>query len=655
MTPIWEEKGSLLFETAGEWRRVDAAFGTSRPAPAPQPTSDPELQTWVRGGYIAEIPVPEVLSPDGQWRASICDSNIVLRSSGNDQSRILTSDGTPDLSWDIEAVRYRTLPGLEVSTILTSPWHPDSQTLFACRRDISGVFRIPRIHWLTEFEEVDFTPFEKAGARIDRYQPYLVDIGSGLATRIDVGDVEERYVQLLGWRPDGAEVLIVSYSRDMTEATIIAADGQTGAARELMRESSRTFIRLQHETLMSGAHGLSFLPDSQGFLWLSTRDGWNHIYRYDNDGQLVGQLTSGDWLVYDIEAVAEDFVYFTAAIDHARPYDVHVCRVPITGGEVERLSEATGVHRPIFAPNLGTFLDTHSAVDRPVSAEIVSADGSTRTTLATMDISRLEAAGYREPEEFTVKAADGVTDLWGVMYKPADFDPARKYPVVEHIYGGPQIIATARHFSVFDRPARNLAWALAQLGFIVVSLDARGTPGRSKAFQDVVYGSWGLHEMADHAAAVRQLCEVNSWMDAERVGIIGHSWGGYFSTAALIQAPDLYKAAVSSSPGYIPRESILYEPYLGLPSTNAKAYDRADLTAQAAQLQGALLLVAGTAEYGPIGDAMKMSRALIDAGIQHEFAVLPGEHHSYAGEAETYFISKAAAFLKQHLMSGSEA
>jgi dipeptidyl aminopeptidase/acylaminoacyl peptidase len=405
---------------------------------------------------------------------------------------------------------------------------------------------------------------------------------------------------------------------------------------------------------MSGAHGFSVLPDSNGFLWISSRDGWNHLYRYDADGNLVGQLTSGDWPVHDVQAIDQEFVYFTGSPDQKRPYDVHVCRVSLGGGAVEQLTESRGIHRPQFAPRVRAFLDTNSTVDWPVSTDLRRSDGSLIATLATMDIGDLQEEGYVPPEEFVAKAADGETDLWGVIYKPADFDPEHSYPVIEHIYGGPQIVAVARQFAIFDQPARNLAWALAQLGFIVVSLDARGTPGRSKAFEDVVYGRWGEHEIGDHAAAIRQLCDANPWMDADRVGIIGHSWGGYFSSAALIQAPDLYKAAVSSSPGYIPWESVLYEPYLGLPADNSEPYDRADLTRRAAELQGSLLLVAGTSEYGPISDAMKMSRALIDAGIQYEFAVLPGEYHSYAGKAERYFTTKAARFLLRNFMPDAD-
>ena len=647
IVPAWSDDSASLFFGDGEGRkRVDRATGERTADRAPPPSAAPEM--WMRGGYIGPMPTFEAPCPDGRWLASIRDGEIFVRSADDTESRSLTHGATDDLSWDIEAPRWRVSPGLLTDTISLSPWRPDGAALFACRRDISGVFRIPTIYWLGKLERVEFTPFEKAGARIDRYYPHIVPL-DGDPVPIAIDEIEDRYIQLLGWRPDGSEVLLIAYDRDMRRVQIIAADGATGAARTLLTETSDTFLRIQHDTLLSGAHGFTLLPDG-GFLWLSAADGWNHIYRYAADGGLVGKLTDGAWPVHDIvQAGVDGHVYFTAGHDAARPYDVHVCRVPLDGGAAERLTDLPGIHRPQFAPDGCVFVDVHSGVDRPWASDLRASDGRLIARLDAMDITSLEAVGYVAPEEFTVLAADGKSELWGVLYKPADFDPAKRYPLVEHIYGGPQIVATARHFSVFDRPARNLPWALAQRGYIVVALDARGTPGRGKAFQDVVYGAWGVNELADHAAAIRQLAERHAWIDADRVGIMGHSWGGYFSTLALMQAPDLYKVAVSSSPGYRPWESILYEPYLGLPATRAAAYDRADLTQRAGELRGDLLLVAGTSEYGPVSDAMKMSRALMEAGVQHEFAVLPGEGHAYLGAAEDYFIAKAAGFLDRRL------
>ena len=661
LTANWSLDGRFLIapsdpgEAGSGSVSVDITTGAAAPLAGPHPPSSlrpPGLQPelWQRGTMVGEYPVPEVLSPDGQWFASVRDHNIVLRSTRDGRLQHVTSDGSSDRPWDIEALQGRILPGLEAEARLTTPWKPDSLALFGCRRDLAGVFRLPRIYWLNAFEEADYTPFPKAGSRIDRTQPCIIDVRSGVCRDIDVGELEDRYVQLLGWRPDGSEVLLIIYTRDYKQIDIVAADGISGKSRHILKESCSTFIKIQHDTLLAGAHGFTITPDNTGFLWLSTRDGYNHIYRYDFDGTLVGQLTEGNWPVHDIRHIGRDgFAYFTAATDLNRPYDVHVCRVPLAGGDVQTLTDVPGIHSPTFSPDGDAFLDVHSRFDRPFQSDLRRPDGTLLRTVARMDIAPLEAIGYVPPEEFVVKAADGVTDLWGVMYKPADFDPNSSYPVIEHIYGGPQIVATARQFSVSDRAARNIPWAIAQLGYIVVCLDARGTPGRSKMFQDTVYGAWGVNEIPDHAGAVRQLLARHSWMDGDRVGIMGHSWGAYYSTLALIQAPNLFKAAVSSSPGYDPWDSILYEPYLDLPSRNRPAYDHAALPNHASKLKGALLIASGTSEFSVIGSAMKMSRALIEENLQHELVILPGEYHAYVGAGEEYFIKKAIDWFEKHL------
>jgi dipeptidyl-peptidase 4 len=602
------------------------------------------------GGYLVDKwEVPEQLSPSGEWFASVQADNILLRSTRDGREQRLTACGTPDRFWDIEVLVPGLLQGrrhLQVSRMV-NPWSPDSLTLLAYRRDITGVFRIPRIHWLKPFEDVDYAPFQKAGAKIDRIEPVFIDVRSGQQTSAVLDSVEDRYIQLLGWHPEGTEALIIIYTRDMRRVDIVAANRETGAVRTLMTESAPTAVKIQLDEVFCYEHGFRLLAD--GFLWLSTRDGWNHIYRYDENGRLIGQLTSGEWPVYEIAHIGADgFVYFTAARDTARPYDLHVCRVPLSGGRVEQLTHEKGIHTPSFAPGGQAFLDTHSTVDRPLRTDLVKADGTPMRLLSEMDISRLKAVGYTPAEEFTVKAADGTTDLCGVMYKPFDFDPSRSYPVIEDIYAGPQTIWAQRFFAVTPQKEFNLPWALAQLGYIIVCLDARGTPGRSKAFQDAVHGSFAA-VIPDHAGAIRQLCERHSWMDANRVGIIGHSWGGYFSTCALIQAPEIYHAAVSHEPAYDPWHFIISEPYLDLPQKNRAAYEQADLTKQAGKIKGRLMILTGTSFNATAPAAMRMTRALIESGIDHEFVLIPEATHGFVGAEEDYFFMKLTGWFDRHV------
>ena len=646
----------IEFGYAGARWRVDPATSeVERLGVMNQSTVDAHrMKPWLRsghGGYMVDqAEVPEVLSPSGDWFASVHSDNIVLRSTRDGREQQLTTCGKPDRFWDIEAQRLKFLAGRYRYVFhAVNPWSPDSLTLLAYRRDITDVFRIPRIYWLKPFEEVDYVPYQKAGARLDRIEPVLIDVRSGRQVSVALHELEDRYIQWLAWHPDGSEAFLIVYTRDVKSVQIIAVSRQTGAVRTLMTENAPTAVKIQLEEVFSGAHGFHLLPGGDGFLWLSTRDGWRHLYRYDRTGQLLAQLTCGDWPVYEVSHIGTDgFLYFTAAIDTARPYDLHICRVPLNGGEVERLTREQGIHDPYFAPDGQAFLDTHSSVDRPTRTDLVKADGTHLRVLSEMDISRLKAFGYTAAEEFTVKAADGVTDLWGVMYKPFDFDPSHSYPVIEFIYAGPQLTETQRYFGINSRRYLNFVWALAHLGYITFCLDARGTPDRSKAFQDVIHGNWAAG-IADHTNAMHQLCARHSWMDSRRVGIYGHSWGGYASTCALMQAPDTYHAAVSSEPGYDPWQYILSEPYLDLPQKNRASYDEADLISQAAKIKRPLMIITGTRYNMVTSSAMKMTRALIEAGIDHEFVIVPDATHHFVGVEEDYLLQKHTGFFNRHV------
>ena len=615
--------------------------------------SEAARRMWKHRDYLSStMDVSEERSPSGEWYASIRDDDIALRSalSGEGWGRQVTFNGTPDCPWDIEAQRIKVSSGRRISFRGITPWSPDSLTLLAYRRDMAGVPRLPRINWLKPFIDAEYFVWQMAGAKLDRIEPVFVDVRSGVQIPVLLPDIEERYIQLLGWHPLGLEALIIVYTRDFKRVDIFAAHRETGAVRALLTESVATFVKNPSDSILCGEHGFRMSPDGTGFLWLSTRDGWSHLYRYDMNGRLLGQLTSGDYPVHEIRHMGGDgFIYLTASTDLARPYDVHVCRVPLAGGKVEQLTREIGIHEPTFESCGLAFLDTHSAVDRPTRTDLVRADGTPMRVLSRMDISRLKAIGYTPAEEFTVKAADGMTELWGVIYKPFNFNPSHSYPVIQYIYGGPQTVETPRFFAV-DRTmmrSMNMLWALAHLGYIVVCLDARGTPGRSKAFQDVIYCNWTAG-LSDHAAAIHQLCERNAWMDANRVGITGHSWGGYFSTCALMDMPDTYHAAVSYAPHYDPWNGILYEPYLNLPIRNRAPYDHAELFKQAHKVKGQLMILAGTSDNG-FSTAMKMTRALIDAGIDHEFVVVPQAFHHFEGAEEDYLLMKLTGWFDRHV------
>jgi dipeptidyl aminopeptidase/acylaminoacyl peptidase len=267
--------------------------------------------------------------------------------------------------------------------------------------------------------------------------------------------------------------------------------------------------------------------------------------------------------------------------------------------------------------------------------------------LSTADRHRLDEIGWVPPREFTVTAADGQTELWGTMFFPHGFDPDRSYPLVEVIYGGPQIAVAPHSFiGAFTRYGQSVA----QLGYVTVILDARGTPERSKAFHDVVYRNWA-HYVDDHAEALRQLIARENFLDGSRVAVMGHSWGGYSAFRCLADRGDVYRAAISSAPGFDPYSSVLYECYLGLPQTSRAAYDAAQTLTLADKLAGAFLLVCGTSDHATWTDAVKMTEALIRAGKPHEFVVLPEQVHGYDSAHDRYYWHKVRDFLSRTLGS----
>jgi dipeptidyl aminopeptidase/acylaminoacyl peptidase len=283
------------------------------------------------------------------------------------------------------------------------------------------------------------------------------------------------------------------------------------------------------------------------------------------------------------------------------------------------------------------------------------ADGALVRALGEADISRLQAVGWIPPQEHVVKAADGVTDLWVTLYLPYNFDPSRQYPVVEYIYAGPQTIRRPLDFA--DQSAVPYAprydqfnRALANLGFVVLVLDARGTPGRSQAFQDVVYRNWGQFEIDDHATAIRQLGARLKFMDLTRVGVWGASWGGHFAFRALTQASDLYKAGICRVPAFNPRRIMLHETYLGMPRENKAGYDAADAFALAPRLKGELLLIGAMNDAGTQADLLQMSEILIRRGKQHRTLSYPYAGHGPTNQINEYDMELKKRFFIEHLM-----
>jgi len=606
--------------------RLDT-YGISRAPTAPEDDNEwlvPQvIQKYFNSTGAGDVPdIMEILSSDHRWFASVRDYNLWLRSTDDDRAVQLTTDGIRDYGWG----RY---------------WHdwawwsPNSRKLVVKKGDYRNVPQYAIVDYLGPTDDVKWSLSES-----DPWPPselFVVNILTKKLVRIDTGG-ESLFV--LGWRPDGSELLFLHRDPMSTKLDLMAANPSTGSTRIILTESRTTWgFWLQWERLFTS------LEDGARFIWRSERDGWNHLYLYDFDGHLIRRLTEGLFPVVQVVAAAEKpgWVYFTAHGDPQRPYDTHLYRVDLEGNRLVRLTEATGQHDIQFAPSKAFFLDTHSTVDRPPTVELRRADGTSMQTLSKANIDDLRDLKWTPPEEFVVKAADGKTDLYGVLYKPYDFDPNKKYPVIDGIYGSPARTMVPRTF--IPRGALIHRQARAQLGFVYLMVDARGTPERGREFREVLYGNHGRIEIPDHVAALQQLADTRPYMDLSRVGIDGNSYGGYFAIRAMLLAPDVYHVGVASAPGGDREESVL----LG----NKEAYEYASNLNFAANLKGKLLLIHGTSDAcAPFSNTMKMVDAFIRAGKHFDLLVMPGQGHDITrrrGRSEPYWREAIRHYFQEHL------
>jgi dipeptidyl aminopeptidase/acylaminoacyl peptidase len=433
---------------------------------------------------------------------------------------------------------------------------------------------------------------------------------------------------------------------------------------------------------------IRIIGDGDEVVWYSDRSGWGHLELYDaQSGALKNVITSGDWLVQDIHHVdtKNREIYFTAGgREYGRdPYYRHLYKASLDGGKITLLTDVNADHMfapepvpllallfsikpppPVIRPDLGVFVDNWSTVDQaPVTELRSTTDGSLIATLETADASALYAAGWQAPVRQAVKAADGVTDIYTVHYAPLKDLPGNRHPVIDSVYGGPQVIVAPRNFTeAYNLRNPGSASALARLGFAVVITDGRGTPLRSNAFRDAGYTEFTQVGIDDHIAAIEQLATQNPEMDTTEVGIYGWSWGGTFSAQAILSRPDFYDVAVSGAGVY--DYAALYpgfESFTGIPvyadGSNLRGspeekpgnWEKLDITSLAANLQGHLMLVYGDMDENvPQHQAFRLIDALIKANKPYDLLYLPNRTHS--GGIENYPLQRKMDYFVEHLL-----
>ncbi|NKB33563.1 MAG: prolyl oligopeptidase family serine peptidase [Pseudomonadales bacterium] len=624
---------------------------------------------------LTASPPNEYLSPDGSKAAFIEEHNLWIRNTSTNVLTQLTFDGIenygyatnnagwlrgdgPVLLWSPDSTKIATFrhdgrPVREMYLYTTNVGHPE---LDAWKYPLPGdddIFMIERVVIHLEPEpllvQLNMPPDPHRSTTSDHVA------GSGGLFL----DVE--------WSHDSNDLAFVSSSRDHKIAQLRVANIETGAVRDAFTESVDTYF----ESGFSDANW-RVLHDTNEFIWFSEQDNWGHLYLHDLDtGALRQRITSGNWSVLNVEKIdaAERKVYFTGANrEEGDPYFHYLYRINFDGSDLELLTPESAHHVITWSDSGKYFTDSYSTPTQPATTIIRSSDGDRLMELEETDISALMASGWVAPVPFSVKARDQQTDLFGLMYRPSTIDESLSYPVLNYLYPGPQSGSVgSRAF----RASRNDKQAIAELGFIVVEVDAMGTPGRSKSFHDAYYGNMGDNGLPDQIATIRQLAERHSYMDLERVGIWGHSGGGFASTAGILRYPDFYKVAVSGAGNHDNRnyEDDWGEKWQGLLETYPEAnpssgdggetvlatnYDNQANQLLAANLQGELLLAHGMLDTNvhPSGTLLVVE-ALIEAEKDFDLVILPNAGHGFGNRR--YFMKRRWDYFVQHLTASEAA
>ena len=645
--------------------------------------------------------VPFVLSPDKKTEAFVHTYNVYVRPhaactstpgqhgsmSGCDSTQ-LTTDGVQYWSYGLGQPRPSELQRPQPRRPQIR-WSPDSKKLAVYRSDERNVAQLPYISYTPQRPKLYTQPYALPGDTIvplPGLHIITVATKSNLAVKVlprpnqltITGSVRDS-----AWSAGSDKVYITWITRGSKSAYLASVDANTGTYRVIARDSTKTFVEIGPP--IADPVSWYVTKDNQDAFWWSERDGWAHLYRIDasgagqvaqagaptgsanggsagdattdafRGGTVRNQLTVGPWYVGAIQYVDETAkqVYFTARGREPGHflYYAHLYRVGFDGSGLTLLTPEDANHDIEFSPSGKYFVDSYSRIEKPpVTVLRAVPDGHVVRKLEQADVSRLQAAGWRPPQVFSVKARDGLTDIYGVIYLPPNLDSTKKYPIIENIYPGPQVGSVgAWSFKNGGEP-----FSLAELGFVVIQLDHLGTPFRSKSFHDNYYGNFGDNGLPDHVGAVKQLAARYKFIDLDRVGIYGHSGGGFASTDAMLRYPDFYKVAVSSSGNHDNRSYNIYwaEKYQGLMNRDTlRKTDNFEGSANktmAKNLKGHLLLMHGDMDDNVHpANTIQLVDELIKANKTFDLIIAPNRNH---GLDEPYFIRRRWDYFVQYLL-----
>jgi dipeptidyl aminopeptidase/acylaminoacyl peptidase len=586
------------------------------------------------------------LSPDGKWEAVINNFNVAIRPAGGHKLTLLSTDGSEGNYYDVASIA----------------WSPDSKRIAAHR--VRPGFR-REVQYIESSPEDQLQPkhstllYAKPGDVLDVDQPVLFQLDTGRQIVVDNMLFPNAYASSeLVWRKDSRAFTFEYNQRGHQVYRVIEVDAATGKARALISEEPKTFFTYRTANGSLADSGKEFrydVDDGREIIWMSERDGWNHLYLYDGvTGAVKNQITKGNWVVravQHVDPVARQIWFSAGGMYPGKdPYFATYYRVNFDGSGLTRLTEADANHTAAFSSDMKFYVDTYSRIDMAPVVELRrTADNALLSALERGDINELAKTGWKAPEVFVAKARDGQTDIWGIIIRPSYFDPSKKYPVIENIYAGPQGSFVPKSFFAY-----NQMQSQAELGFIVVQIDGMGTSNRSKAFHDVAWRNLGDAGFPDRILWHKAVAAKYPYYDITRVGIYGGSAGGQNALGGLLFHPEFYKAAVAYAGCHDNRMDKIWwnEQWMGWPI--GPQYSASSNVDNAYRLQGDLLLVVGELDTNvDPSSTMQVVNQLIKHDKNFDLLVVPGANHP-AGRGNDptapYGDHKRFDFFVQHLL-----
>jgi dipeptidyl-peptidase 4 len=598
------------------------------------------------------------ISPDKMRAAFIRDWNLWVRDLASGKETQLTTDGVKDFGYATDNA------GWQMSDRPIVVWSPDSKKIATFRQDqrkVGEMYLVPVTIGHPTLKEWKYPLV--GDANVVMIERVIIDVDSAKVIRLklppdyhrsticDDVSCSDKGWDDVQWSEDGTHLAFVSTSRDHKQEWMRVADAATGEVRDVMSETAPKFFESGNDKV-----NWKYLPQSNEVLWFSERDGWGQMYLYDlTTGKLKNQITHGDGNVTQVLHVDDKTrtIYFLAVgKEQGRdPYFSHYYSITFDGKDMKLLTPENADHAVTPSPDGRYFADVYSTVTQPETAVVRDSDGKLVVDVAKQDIAKLVAAGWIPPTPFSVKARDHKTDLYGFMFKPTDFDAAKKYPIVDYVYPGPWSSSCgSRQF----RAAHGDLQSLSELGFIVVCIDGMGTPERSKAFHEFYYGNLGDDTIPDQVAGIKELAAKYSWVDLDRVGIWGHSGGGNATASAMFHYPDFFKVGIAESGNHDNRnyEDDWAEKWAGLEVKNSDGTSNYDSQANqnfAKNLKGHLLLAHGTMDNNvPMNNTLLVVDALIKANKDFDLILFPNAAHGY-GDGSQYMTRRRWDYFVRYL------